>query len=248
MARLPRLAVAGHLHHVAQWGHNRTEIVADERDRQALMAILDAAAKRFGVTVHAWALLPERFHLLATPATDDAMANMMQAVGRDYVRYFNKRHGRTGTLWAGRFRSSVLEASTLGLACMVFIDLLAVRSGWAGMAPEHAWSSHAHYAGLGAAVQPVAVSPLSEVWQLGNTPFAREAAYREQVERAHGAEQFASLEQALQGGWALGSPEFVAGMQRVAQRRVTKARPGRPSKSGPGRPAQALTTGKSKPV
>jgi putative transposase len=232
MARLPRLAIAGHLHHVLQSGHNNTAIFSDDLDRQALVDILDASARRFGVAIHAWVWLPNLFHLLATPVSGESLPRMMQALGRDYVRRFNHRHVRTGTLWAGRYRSSMLEAQAYALPCMVFLDLLPVSSGLAETAGDYPWSSHRHYAGMQKSVQLSCLSPLPAVWQLGNTPFAREAVYRERVDQSFGAETFGSLADAVNGGWALGSSTFLTELQRLTERRVAKARPGRPPKQG----------------
>jgi putative transposase len=231
MARLPRLAIAGYLHHVLQSGHNSAGIFVDDLDRQALLDILDASARRFGVAIHAWVWLPNRFHLLATPLSTESLPRMMQALGRDYVQRFNGRHARTGTLWSGRYRCSILEAQAYALPCMVFLDLLPVSTGLADQASDYLWSSHRHFAGIQRSAQLGCLSPHPAIWQLGNTPFAREAMYRERVDESFGSEKFGSLTDAVRGGWALGSSLFVAEIQRLTLRRVSKASPGRPAKS-----------------
>ena len=101
MARQPRLTVPGYPHHVIQRGNNRQPIVLDDADRLRLLALLAEHAPRCKVALHAYVLMDNHFHLLATPETQDGLPQMMQAVGRSYVRYFNNRHGRSGTLWAG---------------------------------------------------------------------------------------------------------------------------------------------------
>ena len=129
MARAPRLAVAGELHHLLQRGHNRQSVFVDERDRSVYLALLHEAAVQYGVAIHAYALLDAEVHLLATPARADSFSRMMQSLGRRYVAAFNRRHGRSGTLWAGRFRAGVIDGETLGLDATVYVESLPVREG-----------------------------------------------------------------------------------------------------------------------
>jgi len=129
MARLPRLTVPGYPHHIIQRGNNRQAIFASVADFQTLLSLLDENAQKFGVAVHAYVLMDNHFHLLVTPTTADGLPKMMQAVGRRYVRCFNDRQGRTGTLWEGRYRSTVIDTERYLLACMAYIDLNPVRAG-----------------------------------------------------------------------------------------------------------------------
>ena len=122
--------------------------------------------------------MDNHFHLLATPSTSEGLPQWMQAVGRRYVRYFNDRHGRTGTLWEGRYRSTLIQTDRYLLACMAYIDLNPVRAGMVADARDYPWSSHGHYAGLR---HDRLITPHPLYWTLGNTPFAREAAYAELV-------------------------------------------------------------------
>ena len=228
MARLPRLTLAAHPHHVIQRGNNRQPICLDSADFQTLKDVLGACAQRFHVAVHAFVLLGNHFHLLATPPTDDALPKMMQALGRSYVRYFNDRHQRTGTLWEGRYKSTLIDADRYLLACMVYIDLNPVRTGVAGHAGDYLWSSYAHYAG----VRPdKLLSPHPLVWNLGNTPFAREAAYAQLVQEGLTSVQLSELTEAALHGWALGGQQFLDTLQKQTPRRLRKSAPGRPSKS-----------------
>src|SRR6476469_7160072 len=106
MARLPRLTLLGLAHHVIQRGNNRELIFRTAADYQAVKLILADSARECGVAVHAYVLMPNHFHLLATPKEEKTLPRMMQAVGRRYVRYFNNLYGRSGTLWEGRYRST----------------------------------------------------------------------------------------------------------------------------------------------
>ena len=167
------------------------------------------------------------FHLLVTPEAADAVPRMMQAVGRRYVRYFNDGQGRSGTLWEGRYRSALIQAESWLLPCMAYMDLNPVRAGLALEARDYPWSSHGHYVGLRS---DKVVTPHPLFWALGNTPFGREAAYAEKVQAGVPVVQQLALTQSVLGGWALGAPDFVAELQKGTDRRVVKARAGRPSR------------------
>jgi len=225
MARLPRLSVAGYPHHVIQRGNNRQAIFLNDADRRRMLDLLEEHARQFEVAVHAYVLMDNHFHLLLTPQTGEGLPRMMQAVGRRYVRYFNDTHGRTGTLWEGRYKSTLIEAERYLLACMVYIDLNPVRAGVLAQARDYPWSSHGHYAGL--RVDRL-VTPHPLYWELGNTPFAREAAYARLVQDGLTAQQQQALTESALRGWALGSPVFVAELQKKTERRLSKAHPGRP--------------------
>lgn len=226
MARLPRLTAPGFPHHVIQRGNNRQVIFMDTADFQTMLDLLIEQSKKFQVAVHAYVLMTNHFHLLATPETGDGLPLMMQAVGRSYVRYFNNRHGRTGTLWEGRYRSTIMQSDRYLLACMVYIDLNPVRAGMVAQAADYAWSSHANCLGL----RPDRlVSPHALYWALGNTPFAREAAYAALVQAGVDGQEQKTLTESALTGWALGEPDFIAALQARTERRVSKGRAGRPA-------------------
>jgi putative transposase len=225
MARLPRLTLPGYPHHVIQRGNNRQAIFVTPDDYRKLLDLLEVNAKQFDVAVHAYVLMSNHFHLLATPQTADGLPKMMQAVGRSYVRYFNDRHQRSGTLWEGRYKSTLIQTDRYLLACMAYMDLNPVRAGLAIQAQDYPWSSHLHYLGL--RVDRL-ISPHALYWGLGNTPFAREAAYAELVQSGIKPVQQAAITQATASGWALGDADFVADLQKRTARRVAKSAAGRP--------------------
>jgi putative transposase len=228
MARLPRLTLPGYPHHVIQRGNNRQPIFAVDDDYRELQELLEEHARAAGVAVHAYVLMSNHFHLLATPETADGIPQMMQAVGRRYVRFFNRRQARTGTLWEGRYRSTLIQAERYLLACMVYIDLNPVRAGMVDAPASYPWSSHGYYVS-GRSDRLVTPHPIW--WELGNTPFAREAAYRELVNAGLSTAQQQALADSALRGWALGDAEYVADLQRRTERRVTKGKPGRPFSS-----------------
>ena len=225
MARLPRLSLANYPHHIIQRGHNRQLVFAGVEDFETMLALLHQNAGKFKVAIHAYVLMDNHLHLLATPQTAEGLPQMMQAVGRSYVRYFNDKHQRTGTLWDGRYRSTVIQAERYLLACMAYMDLNPVRAGVVESASHYAWSSHGHYVGLRT---DKVVSAHALFWQLGNTPFAREAAYAELVQAGIHPDQKQALTDSALSGWALGDRNFVDNLQKLTPRRIVKSAAGRP--------------------
>ena len=225
MARLPRLTVPGLPHHVIQRGNNRQTVFRDDDDRELLLQLLSEHAARAKVALHAYVLMDNHFHLLLTPETQHGIPEMMQAVGRRYVQHFNRRHARTGTLWEGRYKATLIQTERYLLACMAYIDLNPVRAGLVAQAGDYPWSTYAHYAGLHPNKR---VSPHPQYWQLGNTPFAREAAYVELVRQGIAAKDQAALTDSALKGWALGDADFVANLQRSTDRRLQRRKAGRP--------------------
>jgi len=230
MARLPRLTVPGYPHHLIQRGNNRQPIFTDRADYELLLSLIDEHARKQHVAIHAYVLMSNHFHLLATPETEAGIPQMMQAVGRGYVRTYNLRHGRTGTLWEGRYKSTLIQAERYLLACMVYLDLNPVRAGMVRDPAEYGWSSYHHYLGR-RSDQLITPHPL--YWEMGNTPFAREEAYASLVRSGISESQRQALTDSAVRGWALGDADYVADLQRRTDRRVTRAQAGRPKRKEP---------------
>ena len=228
MARLPRLVVPGHLHHVIARGNNEQAIVRDDADCRAFLNWLRESAQQAGVAVHAYVLLPSRLQLLVTPGDAEALGRMMQSLGRHYVPYFNARHGRSGSLWEGRFRATVLDADMYFLPCAQLIEQQPVRAGVSSELSGHPWSSYAHHVG---AQREAWLTDHPAYWALGNTPFDREAAYQQRAEAGLSAELIAEIESATHKAWPLGSEEFRRRLAKLTSRRLEPARRGRPRKT-----------------
>ncbi|MEJ5991463.1 transposase [Ramlibacter sp. PS3R-8] len=230
MARLPRLTVPGYPHHIIQRGNNRQAIFTDAADYELLLSLVDEHAHKQHVAVHGYVLMSNHFHLLATPDTVEGIPQMMQAVGRRYVRHYNLRHVRTGTLWEGRYKSTLIQAERHLLACMVYMDLNPVRAAMVADPADYAWSSHRHF--IGRRTDKL-ITPHPLYWELGNTPFARDEAYADMVRSGISEEQRKALGESVNRGWALGDADYVADLQRRTQRRVARAQAGRPFKDQP---------------
>ncbi len=142
------------------------------------------------------------------------------------MRYFNDAQARSGTLWEGRYKSALVQPTPYLLACMVYMDLHPVRSGLVAQAQDYPWSSYGHYAGLRSENM---LSPHPLLWDLGNTPFAREDRYRLRVQSGLGVREEEAIRQSAIGSWALGEQDFITGLQKDVGRRLSKLRPGRPA-------------------
>lgn len=227
MARQTRLSVADCPHYVLLRGHNRQPVFQDDEDRGRFLALLQVHAQTWRVAVNGYALLDSEIHLVLTPSDVQAISRVMQAVGRSYVRYHNDRHARSGTLWEGRYRSAPMEAARYQLPCLVWLDGLPMREQLCARASDWRWGSHRHYVGLAA---DRLVTPPPAYWAMGNTPFAREAAYAEMVHAGLDAERVHAFERLALTGWPLGGAEFLAELEKLAGRRAVPRSPGRPRK------------------
>jgi putative transposase len=219
MARLARLVVAGQAHLVLHRGHNGAAVFADAVDRAAYLAALREAAATEALQVHALALLDTEVLLLITPAQPASLSRFMQAVSRRYVSAYNRRHGRSGTLWDGRFRCGVVEPGPTRLDALRLVD---------GQSAEPGITSAAHRTG---GVRNPLLNDPPEYWQLGNTPFEREAAWRSLLASGLPGDRAEALRRAASGGWVAGTAAFAAGVALAA------CRPARPRPRG--RPARA---------
>lgn len=225
MARLPRLSIAGLPHLVEQSGHNGQAVTTDDEDRQAYRSFLALAAGEAGVAIHAYCLSPARVLLLATPREDQSLSRLMQRVGRQYTAWFNRRHGRSGTLWAGRFRTTVIDPQAELVPAMRHLEGDAALAGDAQAPAEARISSVAHHLGTG--IDPL-VTDHSGFWALGNTPFERHAAYRLLVLQPVGEIERHRFDEAVRKGWAVGPPSFLAALAARSDRRLRPLSPGRP--------------------
>ncbi len=229
MARLPRLGVAGWPHLLTQQVHEGQLLARDDTDRQDLLDALREAARQHGVAVHAYQIGTSALVLLVTPERADSASLFMQAVGRRYVANHNRRHGRQGGLWSGRYRGTVLDPARYLLDAMVFTEAreggLDVSSG--GLVWSE-WSSAPHHLGL--RTDPL-VTDAPGFWALGNTPFERQAAWRQRLQEGLGDARRRELAEAMHKGWALMPPEQQRAMEASIGRPLSPRPRGRPRKS-----------------
>lgn len=218
MGRLPRPDLAGQAQHVIQRGNNREAIFCRESDYRCYLEKLAVAVERYGCDVHAYVLMTNHVHLLMTPVEKGAISKAMQSLGRQYVRYFNHIYRRTGTLWEGRFRSTVIDSEAYLLTCMRYIELNPVRAAMVAHPAEYPWSSYQGNA-LGAA--DTLLRPHQEYRALGRAGEDRRSAYRELFEHQIDSVTIETLREATNKAWVLGDDRFCADIERKLNRRVS---------------------------
>ena len=202
MARQPRLVLPGVALHVIQRGNNRSLCFRSGSDQALYLCFLREFSAKFECQVHAYCLMPNHVHLLMTPALGDACAAMMRDLGQRYVRHFNRRYGRTGTLWEGRFRSCVADSADYVLACYRYIELNPVRAGLAQRPEHYEWSSHA--VNIGRRTDRL-IKPHVEFLALGNDTGARHRSYVGLFDEALPPSTVGAIRKATNGGRRLGS-------------------------------------------
>ena len=218
MARLPRLAIADHVHLLLQRGRSGQAVFVTADDAHSYLRALHAAAEQTGVAVHAYALSVDEAVMLVTPASANSLARMIQSLGRRFAGEYNRRHGSSGSPWDGRFRSTVIDPAEHLLDCLCFVE-------WPANAADRPFSSAAHH--IGQRHDPL-ITAHAGYWRLGNTPFEREAAHRELLSRGLPPETESKIRDALVKGWALGDTSFVAGLSGYTRRRARPLARGRP--------------------
>jgi putative transposase len=179
-----------------------------EGDFLLYLTYLRNAAARTGCAIHAYVLMTNHVHLLLTPRDALAVSCLMQHLGRRYVRKFNERHGRTGTLWEGRFRSSVIDSERYFLVCQRYIEQNPVRAGLVREARDYPWSSHRHY--IDGLENPL-LTEHECFLRMGQTASERRGAYRVLCSENVDDEIVDYLRAAIHRGQSLGRRRHVPG-------------------------------------
>ena len=206
MPRRPRILLADHPLHIVQRGINREPGFFAEEDYLCYLHWLEEAARACGCAIHAWVLMTNHAHLLLTPASPGAPSRLMQSVGRRYVQYVNRFYRRSGSLWEGRYKSSVVQAEAYLLACMRYIELNPVRAGMVADPGQYRWSSY-RANGLGQTNSHLTAHPLY-------LALATDAAQRREAYRALFRPQLDDaaaddIREALRLGMPLGNERFA---------------------------------------
>lgn len=228
MARQPRLDLAGMPQHVVQRGNDRQPCFFNEGDYAHYLTGLNEACQKEGCAVHAYVLMTNHVHLLLTPMQTGCVGRTMQSLGRRYVRYVNDRYRRTGTLWEGRFKSSLIDTDGYLLQCHRYIELNPVRAGMVEDPGHYAWSSHGRNA-FGRHNPLLHSHPL--YLALGSTNATRCAAYRDWVMQPISASETEAIRINLQSQYALGNERFRLAIEKQLARRAGPAKIGRPRKA-----------------
>ena len=226
MARKARFVIPGQATHVLVRGHNQQTIFSSELDYKYYLDWLGQAAKDFGCAVHAFALMPNHAHILLTPQKEESLARTMQSLGRRYAQYFNQTHASSGTMWAGRFCSSLIDPSYV-LRCQRYIELNPVRSGLESRPEDCKNTSYTTHIG-GKGEKWLTDHP--SFWDLGNTPFERQLAWTNFVREGSSVEEEQTITAHILRSKPWVSPEFRARNQKFGQDAWLIKPRGRPKK------------------
>ncbi|MER3394473.1 MAG: transposase [Microcella pacifica] len=192
---------------MVQRGNDRRRIFGGDDDRRYFRHLVLTCARPLHVAVHAYVLMDNHVHLLLTPAIDGAVGRFMQSVGVRYVGWFNRRYGRTGTLWESRYRATLVDADDYLFACHRYIEQNPVRAGLVPRAGDFAWSSYR--ANAEGACEPL-LEPHPLYQALGASPARRQAAYRGLFAAPLGPIRLESIRRHTRCGQALGGSAFRA--------------------------------------
>ena len=218
MVRLPRYALPGQPQHVIQRGNNRSTVFRDSRDFQRFQRDLVDVCARHACDVHAYVLMTNHFHLLMTARGAGGVGRAMQSLGRRYVGYFNRRHGRSGTLWEGRYRSVPIDSERYLFTCYRYIEQNPVRAGIANHPAKYRWSSfHANALGR---MDPI-VTPHQRYLALGNDELDRLGIYRAICDVPFDNSTLAEVRSSIHKGWALGDSHFRDEVTAATGRRAS---------------------------
>jgi len=208
---------------VIQRGNNRQVCFGGEQDFAAYAGWLKDYSKKYQVDIHAWVLMTNHVHLLCTPRVENAVSQMMQSLGRRYVRYFNFSYKRTGTLWEGRFKSCLVQEEGYLLQLYRYIELNPVRAGMVEQPSDYAWSSYPINA-LGKISELCTPHPL--YLALGSEPIERQSRYRELFKHHIEGKLLEDIRLAANKGMAFGNGRFEAEIESLTGRRMTAKKMG----------------------
>jgi len=225
MPRQPRFVVPEIALHVRQRGNNGQACFHVDGDRLVYLANLRELCARNRCALHAFCLMTNHVHLLLTPADAPACTNLMRDLGQRYVQYFNRRHGRTGTLWEGRFRSCLVDSARYVLGCYRYIEMNPARAGMVATPSAYQWSSHNANAGR---LQSSMLRPHAEFLALAMDEAKRRATYQALFELREDATVVAAIRDATDGGYALLGDEMKARLANSGHR-LERGKPGRRS-------------------
>jgi putative transposase len=229
MPRQPRYFLPGFPQHVIQRGVDRQAVFFGPADYELYRHALAKSAEQCHCQVHAYVLMTNHTHLLITPWTRRSLPRLMQAMGRFYVQALNKKYKRTGPLWQGRYKASLVQDDLYLLTCQRYIELNPVRAGMVIAPGEYLYSSYARNA-YGTEDDLITPHPIYE--SLAAEQWNRQAAYRQLFSTCIGPKQLEQLRATTNACLVLGNDRFKDQIEAVLGRSVRPGRGGRPRKSG----------------
>jgi len=218
MPRLPRLNLPNIPQHVIQRGNNRQACFFDKQDYAVYLDKLKQYSQKYRVSVHSFVLMTNHVHLLLTPETAEGVSRLFQALGRYYVRYINQTYNRSGTLWEGRYKSSLVDSEIYFLIVSRYIELNPVRAKMVSHPTEYPWSSYQQNA-MGKVIE--LVTSHSCYLSLADSDIKRQDVYQSLFEHQIPAYTLEEIREATNKGWVLGNERFKKQIESQTGRRVT---------------------------
>jgi putative transposase len=225
MPRKPRMYLPGIPAHVVQRGNNRTACFFADEDYQFYLECLREGLARHEVALHAYVLMTNHVHLLMTPAKEHSISRLMQHLARLYVLYVNKTYQRTGTLWEGRHKASLIQADSHLLTCYRYIELNPVVAGIVSAPDEYRWCSYRWHAW---GKRNALITDHALYNDLGNEAGARQFAYRELFKYQIPEADIHEIRECLTYNHPVGNDRFKEQIETALGRTVGERRRGRP--------------------
>jgi putative transposase len=219
MPRRTRLVVPDIPLHIIQRGNNRNNCFFENSDYLVYLDLLGRSAQSANCRIHAYVLMRNHVHILATPALNTSPATMMKALGERYVQYINQRYKRSGTLWQGRFRSGLVQDQTYLLVCHRYIEMNPVRARMVTHPALYQWSS---YRGNAHGSADALLTPHPLLMELGSDDASRASAYRGLFDEPLADTDIAHLRDATNYNFVFGSKEFARTMEEKLGRQVSR--------------------------
>ncbi|MCH9691880.1 MAG: transposase [Gammaproteobacteria bacterium] len=228
MPRIPRLNLIDIPQHIVQVGNNNLSCFFDDGDYQFYLDSLRNAASQYQVEIHAYVLLPNMVQIIATPKVPNGVSSMMQSLGRRYVQYINHRYKRSGTLWGGRYKSSLIDSDSYLLSCYRYVELRPLYLGVVEHLADHFWSSFDHNTNI--TKDPI-ITEHNLYLALGDSPHERAQAYRNLFRCQFEYRLLEYIAETIKLGQILGDEAFKTKIEKIANQRVRPLKRGRPKKS-----------------
>jgi len=230
VARFRRLNLINIPQLIVQTGKANQACFYDAEDYRFYLKSLKAAADQYLCDIHAYVLLANSVQILATPRVPNGISSMMQSLGRRYVQYANHRYQRSGSLWEGRYKSSLIDANGYLLSCYRFVELRPLELRGVEELEDYPWSSFHHHCGT--ELSDLLVDhTLYEA--LGDDPEERGEAYSQLFRYAFDPGLLDYIAETVQLGRVLGGDRFKDQIEQIANRRVRPLKRGRPRKEAP---------------
>lgn len=228
MPRQPRLNLTDIPQHIVQQGHNNLACFFEDDDYRFYLQSLETASRQYAVHVHAYVLLPNMIQIIATQTIPNGVSSMMQSLGRRYVQYINHRYKRSGTLWSGRYKSSVIDSESYLLSCYRYVELRPMYLNLTDTPDEYEWSSFNHHTNE---EDSDLIQDHRLYTALGETSAERAENYRKKFDYAFDPRLMDYIAETVKLGQVLGGDAFKDRIEKISNQRVRPLKRGRPRKS-----------------